>query len=46
MIVLPLALILASYGIYRKYYKIDDKMYRQMIRELEQRADAGEKENG
>lgn len=46
MIVLPLALILTSYGIYRKYYKIDDKMYRQMIRELEQRADAGEKENG
>lgn len=45
MIVLPLALILASYGIYRKYYKIDDKMYRQMIRELEQCADAGEKEN-
>ncbi|MDL2324320.1 glycoside-pentoside-hexuronide (GPH):cation symporter [Ruminococcaceae bacterium OttesenSCG-928-A16] len=39
MIVLPLALILASYVIYRTKYKIDDKMYAQIITDLEKRAE-------
>ena len=37
MIALPLVLILASYGVYRKFYKIDDAMYRKIIEDLEQR---------
>lgn len=38
MIVVPLLLILASYVIYRTKYKIDDKMYNQIITDLAARA--------
>ena len=38
MIVLPLALILCSFFIYRKFYKIDDAMYTKIIADLEERA--------
>ena len=41
MIALPLVLILASYGVYRKFYKIDDAMYSRIIRDLEQRGKEG-----
>lgn len=37
MIVLPLILIFASYFVYKKFYKIDDKMYAQIIEELTKR---------
>ena len=38
MIALPLLLILASYLVYRKFYRIDDTMYSKIIEELETRA--------
>ncbi len=38
MIALPLLLILASYFVYRRFYKIDDKMYHNIIEDLEARA--------
>lgn len=37
MIVLPLILILCSYYVYRRYYKIDDTMYQKIIADLETR---------
>ena len=38
MIVLPLILIVISYWVYRRFYKIDDKMYTQIIADLNARA--------
>ena len=38
LIALPLLLILASYLVYRKFYRIDDTMYSKIIEELETRA--------
>ncbi len=38
MIVVPLILIVLCYVVYRKKYKIDDKMYDQIIHDLEDRA--------
>jgi melibiose permease/lactose/raffinose/galactose permease len=38
MIVIPLILIVLSYVIYRMKYKIDDKMYQEITRDLEMRA--------
>lgn len=40
MIVVPLLLILASYAIYRSKYKIDDQMYQQILKDLNDRIDA------
>lgn len=37
MIIVPLLLILASYAIYRRFYKLDDKMYASIIADLEKR---------
>lgn len=39
MIIVPLLLILCSYVIYLKKYKIDDKMYAQIVSDLAQRAE-------
>lgn len=38
MFVLPMILAVISYYIYRKFYKIDKKMYAQIIEDLKQRA--------
>ena len=38
MIALPLLLIVVSYLVYRKFYRIDDAMYSRIIQDLEQRA--------
>ena len=38
MIALPLLLIVVSYLVYRKFYRIDDEMYHRIIRDLEARA--------
>jgi melibiose permease/lactose/raffinose/galactose permease len=38
MIVIPLILIVLSYVIYRMKYKIDDKMYQGIMKDLEMRA--------
>lgn len=45
MIVLPLLLIILCYVVYRTKYKIDDKMYTQIISDLEQRAQTQENQN-
>lgn len=38
MLVLPLVLIVASYFIYRRFYRIDDGLYAKIIADLEQRS--------
>lgn len=40
MMILPLILIIASYFVYKKFYKIDDKMYSQIIADLTERANS------
>jgi len=42
MLVFPLICIVIGYLIYRKYYKIDTKMYNKIIKELKERGDLQE----
>jgi len=39
MFVLPLICIVAGYLIYRRKYKIDEKLYKQIVSELKERGD-------
>ena len=42
MLVIPLIMIIVGYFIYRAKYKIDEKMYKEMVADLKMRGDIKE----